>query len=156
MSYWRLHYHLVWGTYRREALLRGEVESLICGAILGKANELGIIVHAMGIVEDHIHVVASIPPKISVADAVKHFKGASARYANRRVETAEHFGWQDGYGAITFGERAMAEVVAYVRNQRAHHAENKVRDAFERVAEEEDGVGARTFEPRIGREMQSW
>jgi putative transposase len=140
MSYWRLHYHLVWATYQRAPLLDESVERQIYGSILGKAKELGIIVHAIGNIEDHLHVAASIPPRLAVADCVKHFKGASSHYVKHQPGASGGFGWQDGYGAHTFGERAMEDVVAYVRNQKEHHRQKTTRAPFERMTEEDDGV----------------
>jgi putative transposase len=140
MSYWRLHYHLVWATYQRLPLIDKSRERQIYGTILGKAKELGVIVHAIGNVLEHIHVAVSIPPKIAVADCIKHFKGASSRYVNVQPNVDGTFKWQEGYGALTFGDRAMEDAVAYVRNQTEHHRQNTVRAAFERMTEEDDGV----------------
>ncbi len=133
MSYWRLHYHLVWTTWRREPLLTGEHKSKAYGAILGKAKDLGVIVHAIGGVEDHVHVVASIPPRLAVAEVVRQMKGGSSHYATDQHGLERNFGWQEGYGALTFGERSMADIVAYVRGQEEHHASNKTHSALERV-----------------------
>ncbi|HEX7594426.1 MAG TPA: transposase [Anaerolineae bacterium] len=116
------------------------LERQVYGTILGKAKELGIIIHAIGNVEDHIHVAASIPPKLAVADCIKHFKGASSHYVNHQPGASGGFGWQDGYGALTFGERAMEDVVAYVHNQKEHHRQKTARAPFERMTEEDDGV----------------
>ena len=139
MPFWRLHYHLVWATYRRTLLITEPIERQIYGTILTKAKELGVIVHAIGNTEDHLHAAVSIPPKLAVAECVRHFKGASSRYVNQQNADG-HFGWQDGYGALTFGDRAMSDVVAYVRNQKEHHRQNTIRAPFERMTEEDDGV----------------
>ena len=139
MAYWRLHYHLVWATYQRLPLITEPLEKQIYGVILNKANELGIIIHAIGNIQDHIHVAASITPKIAVADCLKHFKGASARYVNQQ-NSQDHFSWQEGYGALTFGDRAMCDVIAYVRNQKEHHRQNTARAPFEPMTEADDGV----------------
>ncbi len=50
MAYWRLHYHLVWATYQRAPLLTEQIEREIYGAVLAKAAEMGVIVHAVGAV----------------------------------------------------------------------------------------------------------
>ncbi|MCI0477787.1 MAG: IS200/IS605 family transposase [Anaerolineales bacterium] len=140
MAYWRLHYHLVWATYQRLPLITESLERQIYGTILGKAKELGIIVHAIGNIEDHIHVAASIPPKLAVADCIKHFKGASSYYVNHQPNATGNFNWQEGYGALTFGDRAMNDVVEYVRNQKEHHRRASIRTPFERITEVEEGV----------------
>ena len=140
MAFWRLHYHLVWATYQRLPLITEPLERQIYGVILNKAKELGIIIHAIGNDVDHIHVTASIPPKIAVADGVKNFKGASSFYVNHQPDAAGDFGWQDGYGALTFGERSLSDVIAYVRGQKEHHRQQAIRPLFERMTAEEDGV----------------
>lgn len=75
MAYWRLHYHLIWSTLDRQPILTTQVEKVLYGVIYRKAEELGLIIHAAGNADDHVHVVASIPPRLSVADCVRHLKG---------------------------------------------------------------------------------
>ncbi len=140
MAYWRLHYHLVWTTYQRAPRLTKQLEGLIYGAVLGKAAELGIIVHAIGGNEDHIHLVASIPPKIAVADCVRLLKGSSSHYVNHQVGAPGNFGWQEGYGALTFSEEAVPKAVTYVRNQKEHHRHKTMWSTFEQTSDEDNGV----------------
>ena len=78
MAYWRLHYHIIWPTKDRQPILTPILEKIFYGVIYGKAKELDLKIHAAGNVEDHAHIVVSIPPKIAIADCVRHLKGASA------------------------------------------------------------------------------
>ena len=41
------------------------------------------------------------------------------------------FQWQEGYGAFTFAKRSIDDVVAYVRNQKALHANRTLIADFE-------------------------
>ncbi len=43
MPFWRLYYHVVWGTYQREPLLVGEIERQVYGALLGKAAKARLL-----------------------------------------------------------------------------------------------------------------
>jgi REP element-mobilizing transposase RayT len=83
MVLWRLYYHIVWATKKREPLISHDIESQVYGYLTGKANHLVCINHAIGGVEDHIHLVISIPPKISIAECVKALKGSIAHYCNQ-------------------------------------------------------------------------
>jgi len=139
MAYWRLHYHLVWATYKREPFIDAACEKVIYGTLYGKAKELGLIIHGAGNIEDHVHVVVSIPPKLSIADCVRHFKGASSRAVTRTLQSETEFKWQEGYGAISLGERSLPTVIAYANNQKQHHRDGTVISIFERMAEEDDG-----------------
>ncbi len=140
MPFWRLYYHIVWGTYQREPLLAGEVEHQVYGALLGKAEELGIVVHAIGSVEDHIHLAVSIPPRLAIADCIRHFKGSSARYVNQLQGASRKFGWQDGYGVLSFGERSLTQVVTYVQGQKEHHRQGSTLAIYERMIENDPQI----------------
>ena len=113
---------------------------MVYGTILNKAKELGVLIHQIGNTDDHIHIVASIPPKMAVAECVRHFKGASSHYVNEQAVIADRFGWQDGYGVFTFGERSMKRIVAYAKDQRKHHAEATTVSYCERTSNEKAGA----------------
>ncbi len=130
MPYWKLYYHIVWATFERLPLIDGDRERIIHSTLYAKAKELGLVVHAMGNVQNHLHVVASIPPTRSVAECVKHLKGASSRAVNAH-ETSHAFQWQEGYGALSFAERSFRTVVAYVKDQKQHHEQGTLIDLYE-------------------------
>jgi putative transposase len=137
MTYWRLHYHLMWATQNREPSLTAEREKMFYGVLYKKAKELGLKVHAAGNIEEHVHVVLSIPPKIAVADCVRHLKGASAFAINHMLGNDDQFKWQGGYGALSVGERSLAVVMDYAAKQKEHHRQNRLVEAYERIDEEE-------------------
>jgi REP element-mobilizing transposase RayT len=139
MAYWRLYYHLVWATHKRLALIDLARERVICATIIDKAKELGIELHGMGNVDDHIHVVVSIPPNLSIAECVQRFKGASSRAVNSTGPAEAEFKWQKGYGVISLGERSLATVVKYAQRQKEHHRTRNVNEYYERMEEEVDG-----------------
>ena len=130
MPYWRLHYHLVWATYHREPLLEEQAQQLISAVAQTKAGTLRIVVHAIGFMPDHVHLAVSIPPALSVADCVRHFKGASSRRINGDFRA---FAWQAEYGAISVGERSLPRVIDYVLRQAEHHSSGSTIAALERT-----------------------
>ena len=137
MTYWRLHYHLIWSTNERERSITPEREKMFYGVIYGKAKELDLKIHSAGNIEDHIHIVISIPPKIAVADCVRHLKGASAFAINHMAGSDSKFKWQGGYGALTIGERSLETIMEYAAKQKEHHHENKLIAVHERIDDEE-------------------
>ena len=137
MTYWRLHYHLIWSTQDREPSLTAERERMFYGVLYKKGEELGLKIHAAGNVEDHVHVVVSIPPKMSVADCVRHLKGASAFAINHMNGSDGQFKWQAGYGALSIGERSLETVMAYAAGQKEHHQGNTTIAIYERMDEED-------------------
>lgn len=138
MTYWRLHYHLIWATYNREPTLTPEREKMFYGVLYRKGKELGLKIHAAGNIEEHVHVVLSIPPKIAVADSIRHLKGASAFAINHMAGGDGQFEWQGGYGALSVGERSLETVVEYAARQKEHHRENRLIAVYERIDEEDE------------------
>ena len=137
MTHWRLHYHIIWSTQDRQPIITPEREKVMYGVIYGKSDELGLTIHAAGNVEDHVHIVLSIPPKIAVADCVRHLKGASAFAINHMDGSDGQFKWQSGYGALTIGERSLETVMAYVASQKEHHKAQNMIAIFENMDGEE-------------------
>ena len=123
MSYWRLFYHVVWGTKNRLPLIDSAWEADLYGYIWGKATALECIPHAINGMPDHLHVAISIPPKLSVATLIGRLKGASTHYVNEEYPDGT-FMWQAEYGVLSFSERSLSRVVDYVKNQKKHHANN--------------------------------
>ncbi len=141
MAYWRHYYHLVWATDKRLSLITPKVEDELYGYVIGKAAALHCVTHAIGGIENHLHVVASIAPKISVADFVGQLKGSSSHHLNYYLPELQHgFEWQRGYGSFTLGKKQLDTAVEYVLNQKEHHRNGTTIAALERDDEEEDGI----------------
>jgi len=141
VPYWRLHYHFIWTTVERSPWLDDQLRPLVYRSIYARAKRLAVIVHQVGGVEDHVHVVASVPPKLAVAECVGQIKGASSHTANHWLGVSSAFGWESGYGAVSLGEGSLPSVIAYVRHQREHHARGSVIQVYEHVGAA-DGAGA--------------
>lgn len=67
---------------RRVELMPG-VETIVYELLCAKATGLGGTVFAIGGVEDHVHMVVSIPPKVALATFVGQCKGVASAKLNR-------------------------------------------------------------------------
>jgi REP element-mobilizing transposase RayT len=137
MTYWRLHYHLIWATRERQPIITPEREKMFYGVLYRKAEELDLKIHTVGNIEDHVHVVLSIPPVLAVAECARHIKGASAYAINQMDGSDGQFNWQGGYGALSIGERSLETVMEYAARQKEHHHKNKLMAVYERIDEDE-------------------
>ena len=129
----RLFYHFVWGTKERLPLITDVNRQTIYGAISAKAKEMDGIVHALNGMSEHVHLVATVPPKLSLADFVGQVKGNSSHLATHLHTpfSDKTFAWQSEYGVTTVSESHLPVVVGYVVNQQKHHAENSLNDKLE-------------------------
>lgn len=97
MPYYQLFYHIVWVTKNRQPSFTPDVEPIIHNFLRTKAIGLGGTVFAVNGIEDHAHMVASIPPKIAVANFIGQVKGvATAKFNQQYPDKA--FYWQEEYG----------------------------------------------------------
>jgi putative transposase len=120
-SKWRCKYHIVFAPkYRRQAIY-GKIKADI-GVILRKLCEhKGVEILEANACPDHIHMLVSIPPKISVAYFVGYLKGKSSlmifdRHANLKYKYGNRQFWCRGYYVDTVGRNK--EVIAkYIREQ---------------------------------------
>lgn len=139
MPFWRLYYHIIWSTKHRSPFITPQIEPELFGYLIGKADSYGIIVHAIGGVEDHMHLVASIPPKHAIADMVGKLKGSSSYHINHTVMDKDfEFDWQRGYGVFSFGQTQLPKATNYVLNQKQHHANGTTIPLLEKENEKDD------------------
>jgi len=139
MTFWRLYYHLTWATKEREPFIQPEMEERLYGYTIRKAAEFGVYVYAVNGWFDHVHVVAAIPPKIAVADVVKHLKGSSSHDINHEMNLEYQFQWQRGYGALSIGEKQRTAAIEYVLRQKEHHQQQTANIWLERADELDEG-----------------
>ena len=56
---------------------------------------------AIGGVEDHVLLLLSLPSSLAIAKAVQLIKGGSSAWVHETFPDHCHFGWQEGYGAVS-------------------------------------------------------
>jgi REP element-mobilizing transposase RayT len=122
MSLSSLHVHLVFGTKHRKPMITPDLQPRLHAYLGGIARELNgkaIIVNGTA---DHVHMLVTIPAKLSVSDAARVLKTNSSKWAG------PDFGWQAGYAAFSFSTSNMPCVVAYIRDQDEHHRTRSFED----------------------------
>ena len=90
--------------------------------------------HAVGGIENHVHMAVSLPPTVTIATWVGEIKGASSHEMNVLLGRGT-LAWQTGYGVVSFGKRDLQWVVDYIRNQREHHGAGRIEDRLERITQ---------------------
>ncbi len=141
MPFWRTYYHIIWATKNRNPIITDDIKMALLNYIQTKSNAYGCLFHAIGGTADHIHVVLSIPPKISVAQLVGKLKEGSAYFVNHYLEkNKKSFEWQKSYGVLSFGAKQLPFVTEYVSNQEKHHLEKTAIKILETDYEVSDDI----------------
>ena len=139
-NYTQIYYHFVWTTTHRLPVLDSSVRPRLYQYVREKCRELKTHVHAVGGIEDHVHLVVSLPVDVSVAQFMHSIKGASSRYVNELLDGPGSFRWQRGYAVPTFQRAALSRIVKYVCNQAAHHRQGSLSAEMERVPDRNEGA----------------
>jgi putative transposase len=119
--YSELVYHFVWGTRDRQPLIKPEIEALLVPFLDRKCRALGYHLHAVGCVDDHVHLLVTLGPTVTVAEVAKSLKGSSSHFINSRSDLAGVLYWQRGYGVLSLRKKDVPVVAEYIRRQREHH-----------------------------------
>ena len=71
---------------------------------------------------DHIHILVSISPDISISDLVRDIKINSTKFINRNGRVAGRFAWQEGFAAFSYSHSQLKSVIAYIDEREKHHS----------------------------------
>ena len=120
-STWNCKYHIVFAPKYRRQVIYGKIKADI-GQILRKLCEFkGVEIIEANACPDHIHMLVSIPPKISVSSFMGYLKGKSSlmifdRHANLKYKYGNRQFWCKGYYVDTVG-RNKKVIAEYIKNQ---------------------------------------
>jgi REP-associated tyrosine transposase len=120
-KYLSLLVHFTWSTAGREPWIETEIREDLYSYIGGIMNNKSAKLISAGGMFDHIHLYASLPSTISIADFVNVVKSNSSRWIHQSFSQLRNFAWQEGYGAFSVSKSGEQSVIRYIRNQEKHH-----------------------------------
>ena len=118
---WNCKYHIVFAPKFRRQAIYGKLKIDI-GRILRILSERKrVIIEDAELCPDHIHMLVSIPPNLSVSQFVGYLKGKSSlmifdRHAQLKYKYGNRHFWCRGYFVDTVG-RNKKVIAEYIRNQ---------------------------------------
>ena len=120
-SKYRCEYHIVFAPKYRRKEIYGQLKEDI-GEILRKlCEQKGVEIIEAEACPDHIHMLVSVPPYLSIAQFMGFLKGKSSliifdRHANLKYKYGQRSFWCRGYFVDTVGKNETA-IRNYIRNQ---------------------------------------
>ena len=103
-------YHLVWPTKYRKKILNAGVQEYLLSVVKGlPEHRPDLVIKEMNTDEDHIHLLVSIPPTVTVGSVVRLLKSNTAQSLNgkfphlREVYWGTRSIWSAGYFVSTVG-----------------------------------------------------
>ena len=124
-------YHIVWITKYRYKVLQSELRVKVREIIAHVAEELGIKIINGVLSCDHVHIMAEIPPHISVSSFVKIAKGRSSRQIQQLFPEIrkKYWGcrfWGRGFFSSTSGNVTDDIINNYIDNHSDAHRTNNI------------------------------
>jgi putative transposase len=116
-----LKYHVVWCPKYRRPVLIDPVDARLKTLLHRKSTELGLIVHLMEVLPDHVHLFVEGGPTICVAEIVNRLKGFTSHelreefpFLKSRLPTL----WSRSYYAGSVGSVSEGVVRKYIEGQK--------------------------------------
>ena len=117
-----IKYHVVWTTKYRKRILSPEIGRRVRDIVRLICTSLDVDIIKGNIRRDHVHLLVSVPPSLSVSKLVQRIKGVTSRkllQENRRLNKAywgRHL-WSRGYFVASIGDVTDEVIARYIENQ---------------------------------------
>lgn len=118
---WNCKYHIVFAPKYRRKEIYGEKKAEIGKILRQQCEWKGVELIEANACKDHIHMLVSIPPEISVSGFVGFLKGKSSlmifeKFANLKYKYGNRHFWCRGFYVDTVGRNKKA-IEEYIKNQ---------------------------------------
>ena len=105
---WMCKYHIVFTPKYRRKVIYNQYKDDLRDIIKQLCNYKGVQILEGKLMPDHVHILVSIPPKISISSFMGYLKGKSAlmmfdRHANLKYKFGNRHFWSEGYYVSTVG-----------------------------------------------------
>jgi len=129
---YKCDYHIVWVPKYRFRVLTAEIGKMVDKDIRMQSEYLGCEIVELNVRTDHVHVVVSIPPKVSVSTYMGTIKGKIAKKVfksypqlKQKPYWGNHF-WARGYFVNTVGinEDMIKRYVKYQEEEERREEED--------------------------------
>ena len=128
-TYVSLYVHYVFSTKERRQSIPEDLQPRLWSYMGGIARENKLKAVAIGGMQDHIHLLLSLPSTMPVAKAVQLIKAGTSKWMHEEVGR-KLFAWQESYGAFSIGVSQVTDTVNYINTQKEHHRRRSFNDEF--------------------------
>ena len=118
-----IQYHIVWITKYRKKILVGKIASRLKVLLMQGCTARGISIIKGNIRLDHVHLLISAPPSLSIAQIMQYLKGRSSKKLQEEFQSlrkqfwGQHM-WATGYFCRTVGTVTDEIIKEYIEHQK--------------------------------------
>ncbi len=122
--------HCVFSTKDRSKWITPDLRNRLFPYMSGIAKTNFIMALEIGGVDDHVHMLLSLPSSMTVAKALQLIKGGSSKWIHDTFIQHKHVRWQEGYGAFSVSISQVQETITYIKGQEKHHQRKSFKEEF--------------------------
>jgi REP element-mobilizing transposase RayT len=130
MSYVSSYFHCVFSTKGRVPLITPTLSPRLWPFLGGIARQNEMKAVEIGGVSDHVHILLSLPPSVSIAKAMQLIKGGSSKWVHETFPDLRLFRRQEKYGAFSVSVSQLDKIRKYIKNQEEHHRKMTFQEEF--------------------------
>ena len=124
-----IQYHIVWTTKYRYRVLNGKIALRVRELIRQSCNSMEVNIIKGSIGKEHIHILVSCPPSISVSKLVQLLKGKTSKvllseYKELKKKYWGQHLWAAGYFCRSVEFITQETIKEYIENQSDEYEEN--------------------------------
>ena len=108
-------FHCVFSTKERRPFITPDLQARLWPYMGGIARDNGMKALVVGGVEDHAHLLLSLPSTMAISKAIQLIKGGSSKWIHDEFPTHKDFAWQEGYGAFSIGVSQRYPTIVYIQ-----------------------------------------
>jgi REP element-mobilizing transposase RayT len=129
-TYSQIYIQIVFAVKGRKCFIQEEFREAVQKYIARIIEKNGQKLYAIYCMPDHVHILVSLSPNISISDLVRDIKANSSKYLNEQFLLGYDFCWQAGFGAFSYAKSQSQQVVNYVINQKEHHRKKTFKEEY--------------------------
>jgi len=114
--------HFIWSTKDRQPFIKPEIEKELFSYMAAIFREYESPALTINGTEDHVHSLAILSRKITVAKLIEEVKKSSSKWIKTKGELYRNFYWQSGYAALGIGQSNVETLKRYIANQKEQQA----------------------------------
>lgn len=122
--------HYIFSTKRREPVIASAMRPRLWSYIAGTMRNHKMKALAIGGTADHVHILASLPSTLSIAQGIQLIKANSSRWVHDTYPGLSYFAWRTGYGAFSIGLSRVSATITYIENQQDHHRTRSFKEEY--------------------------
>lgn len=129
-TYTKIYIHAVFAVKYRQSLIPPSYASDLHSYMAGIITAEGQVPLRINGMPDHVHLAIRMRPDLSISDLMRVVKANSSKWMNQQKWMTGRFSWQRGFGAFSYNESQVPNLIRYIDRQQIHHSRQSFKKEY--------------------------